>query len=55
MLIRFLPYINSRDFDKINELNEGIRVNGPGMLNINEQTSARSPLETFDFFLLYKW
>ena len=46
----FLPYVNLLDLDEINELKEDIRVNGPRMLNINEQTSARSLLETFDFF-----
>ena len=39
----FLHYVSSLDLDKINELNG---VNGPGMLNTNQQTSARSLLET---------
>ena len=46
----FLHYVSSLDLDKINELNGDVRVNGPGMLNINQQTSARSLLETFDSF-----
>ena len=46
----FLHYVSSLDLDKINELNGDVRVSGPGMSNINQQTSARSLLETFDSF-----
>ena len=45
----YLSYVNSSDLDKINDLNEDIRVNSSRMLNINKQTSARFLLETFDF------
>ena len=48
----YLPYVNSFDLDKINDLNEDIRVNGSRMLNINKQTSARFLLETFDFLII---
>ena len=48
----YLSYVNSFDLDKINDLNEDIRVNGSRMLNINKQTSARFPLETFDFLII---
>ena len=48
----YLSYVNSFDLDKINDLNEDIRVNGSRMLNINKQTSARFLLETFDFLII---
>ena len=48
----YLPYVNSFDLDKINDLNEDIRVNGSRILNINKQTSARFLLETFDFLII---
>ena len=48
----YLSYVNSFDLDKINDLNEDIKVNGSRMLNINKQTSARFLLETFDFLII---
>ena len=48
----YLSYVNSFDLDKINDLNEDIRVNGSRMLSINKQTSARFLLETFDFLII---
>ena len=48
----YLSYVNSFDLDKINDLNEDIRVNSSRMLNINKQTSARFLLETFDFLII---
>ena len=45
-------FVNSLDLDEINEFNEDIRLNGLGMLNVNEQAFACSLLEAFDFFII---
>ena len=47
---KFLAYINSLNFDEKNELNNDLRINGPGILRIEEHDSAWSLLNWFDFF-----
>lgn len=46
----FLSCLKLLNFDKKNELNNDVRINESGFLRIEEQESARSLLNSFDFF-----